>query len=123
MTNAHTPQELKRQIIQLLEEGPMVPGSIKKQWNVCGMPGCRCKDPVDPQKHGPYWQLSFTLAGKSTSMFIKDDEYERMRKATDRYRQFKALSLRLGQSCVEEEREERRKRKRRKKEGTSGVLI
>jgi hypothetical protein len=64
----------------------MIPESIKKQWNVCRMPGCRCKDTRAPKKHGPYYQLSFTLAGKSTSMFIKDAEYEQMRSANDRYR-------------------------------------
>ena len=68
--------QIRGRLVELLNEGPMLPGSIKKQWNVCGMPGCRCKDPENPQKHGPYFQLSFTLAGKSTSMFVKDDEYE-----------------------------------------------
>jgi hypothetical protein len=104
--------ELKRSLIALLEEGQMIPGSIKKQWNVCGMPGCRCKDPREPRKHGPYYQLSFTLAGKSTSMFIKDAEYELMRTANDRYRKFKALSLELVQAYVRKERQERKNRRR-----------
>ncbi len=106
---------IKARLVKLLAEGVMIPGSIKKQWNVCGMPGCRCKDPDDPQKHGPYWQLSFTLAGRSTSMFVKNEEYEQMLTATERYRRFKALSLELVQAYVEKEREERRSRKRRKK--------
>ena len=29
--------------------GPMLPGSISKQWNVCGKPGCQCKDPREPK--------------------------------------------------------------------------
>ena len=37
--------------------GPMLPGSISEQWNVCGKPDCRCKDPKKPRKHGPYYQL------------------------------------------------------------------
>ena len=105
---------IKESIIGLLAEGPMMPGSINKQWNVCGMPGCRCKDPKNPQKHGPYHQLSFTLAGKSSSMFVQDIEYERIKEATDRYREFKALSLQLVQAYVMEEREERKNRKRKK---------
>jgi hypothetical protein len=49
--------QLKRQLTRL---GPMNPGSIGKQWNVCGTPGCRCKDPKDPRKHRPYYQFSYT---------------------------------------------------------------
>jgi hypothetical protein len=107
-------KKFKDQLIELLNEGPMIPGSIKKQWNVCGMPGCRCKDPKNPQKHGPYFQLSFTLAGKSTSMFVKEEEFEQMSEATERYHKFKSLSLQLVQSYVNEERAERANRSRSK---------
>ena len=105
-----TVDELRAQIVELLEAGPMIPGSIRKQWNVCGMPGCRCKDPENPRKHGPYHQLSFTLAGKSTTMFVKEDEYDRISAAVQRYHEFKSLSLLLIQSYVEEERGARRAR-------------
>lgn len=30
--------------------GPMLPGSISTQWNVCGKSGCRCKDQDNPKK-------------------------------------------------------------------------
>ena len=103
-------EKLKAQIGELLEAGPMIPGRIRKQWNVCGMPGCRCKDPDNPRKHGPYHQLSFTLAGKGTTMFVKDDEYERISAAVERYHEFKSLSLQLVQSYVEQERMARRQR-------------
>ncbi len=103
------PEEIRQRLIDLLNEGPLLPGSIKKQWNVCGMPGCRCKDPDNPRKHGPYFQLSFTLAGKSTSMFVKEEECEHMMVATQRYRQFKALSLLLVQSYIAGERSKRKK--------------
>lgn len=102
-------------MIDLLNEGPLLPGSIRKQWNVCGMPGCRCKDSDDPRKHGPYFQLSFTLGGKSSSMFVKEEEFEPMVVVTERYRRFKALSLLLVQSYVEEERNKRKQRKRNRK--------
>ena len=104
-------KQIVEQLMELLNEGPMLPGSIKKQWNVCGMPSCRCKDPDNPQKHGPYNQLSFTLAGKSTSMFVKDDELDYMTEVAERYRHFKALSLKLTQSYVAEERDKRKRRK------------
>ena len=109
------PEEIRQRLIELLNEGPLLPGSIKKQWNVCGMPGCRCKDSDDPRKHGPYFQLSFTLAGKSTSMFVKEQEFEDMMALTERYRRFKALSLLLVQSYVAEQRDKRKQRNRNRK--------
>ncbi len=61
-------EQLKQKLLNL---GPVLPGSISEQWNVCGTPGCKCKDPKTPQKHGPYYQLSFSVGGRSSSMFIK----------------------------------------------------
>ncbi|MGC9328602.1 MAG: DUF6788 family protein [Candidatus Hinthialibacter sp.] len=29
----------------------MRPGALSQQYNVCGNPRCRCKDPQHPQKH------------------------------------------------------------------------
>jgi len=61
-------EQLKRQLAQL---GPKHPGSLSAQYNVCGKPSCRCKDPKEPQKHGPYYQLSFTWRGKSRTRFVR----------------------------------------------------
>lgn len=46
-----TLQRIQRQLATL---GPVLPGSLSEQWNVCGTPGCRCKAPANPKKHGPY---------------------------------------------------------------------
>ena len=77
--------DIKKQIAQLEE---LRPGSLSKQYNVCGSPGCRCKA-TPPQKHGPYYHLSYTRRGKGgTRAFKKDDipvlkthlvNYERLR--------------------------------------------
>lgn len=88
-------KELKR--IKKLEEslaqiGPMLPGGITEQWNVCGKAGCKCKDPDKPKKHGPYFQLSFTVAGKSSSLFIKREDLAVARRAVKNYARFKALT-------------------------------
>ena len=80
---------------KLAELGPMLPGSISEQWNVCGTPGCRCKDPKNPIKHGPYYQLSFTVGRKSSTMFIRKEDVPEARRRIKRYQQFKALSTEL----------------------------
>ena len=70
------------------------PGSLSKQYNVCGHAQCRCKaDP--PQRHGPYHQVSFTWRGKNTSRFVRKADlarvtrelrnYERLRELTDEW--------------------------------------
>lgn len=48
-------ESIKRQLRGM---GAFLPGSLSKQYNVCGNPTCRCKDPKHPRRHGPYWQLS-----------------------------------------------------------------
>ena len=81
-------EQLNKKLVQL---GPMLPGSISEQWNVCGTPGCRCKDPDEPVKHGPYYQLSYTVGGKSSTMFIKKEDLPEARRRLKRYKQFKEL--------------------------------
>ena len=63
----------------LSEMGEMRPGSLSMQYNVCGNPSCRCKDKENPQKHGPYYQLSYTHKGKSTTEFVKAEKVNEVR--------------------------------------------
>ena len=79
----------------LLRLGPILPGSISTQWNVCGKPGCRCKDPKKPRKHGPYHQLSFTVDGKSSSLFVKKPQLRELRSCIKRYQEFRTLNTKL----------------------------
>src|SRR5208337_2581139 len=88
----------------LMSLGPLHPGSLSEQYNVCGKPGCRCKDPRHPRRHGPYYQLNYVFRGKKTSLFIPFDQvaklraqlanYKSLRRSTD---QWIALALRLAQ--------------------------
>jgi hypothetical protein len=79
----------------LQELGPFLPGSISQQFNVCGNPTCRCKDPKNPQRHGPYYQLSFTVNGRSSTRFIKPAELSEARRRLHRFKRFKLLNARL----------------------------
>ena len=85
-------EKLEQSLAQI---GPMLPGGITEQWNVCGKAGCKCKDPDKPKKHGPYFQLSFTVGGKSSSMFIKREHLAEARRAVKNYARFKALTHQL----------------------------
>lgn len=85
---------LQRQIekvkCDLVALGDLRPGSLSTQYNVCGSPGCRCKaDP--PVKHGPYYQISYTRKGKSSTKFVKKEDLPAVRKQLKNYERMKLL--------------------------------
>jgi hypothetical protein len=80
-------EKVKRDLIAL---GDLRPGSLSTQYNVCGTPGCRCKaDP--PKKHGPYYQVSFSRKGKSSSKFVKKENLPAIRRQLKNYERMKEL--------------------------------
>jgi hypothetical protein len=94
-------QRIERLLGKLHDLGPMLPGSISEQWNVCGTLGCACKAAKNPVKHGPYYQLSFSVKGRSSTMFIKPENVVEARRRIKRYKQFKELSFELVQANVD----------------------
>lgn len=97
-------EHLKRQLAEL---GPMHPGSLSEQYNVCGKPGCRCKAPQHPRKHGPYYQLSFTWRGKSRTRFVRAERLAGMRQKIANYKRFRELTEAWVDLVVEREQQER----------------
>jgi hypothetical protein len=102
-------QKIKEEIMSLGLE--LQPGLLTQQYNVCGSPGCRCKaDP--PQKHGPYYQLSFTRKGRSRTQFVRRHDlslvqeqvrnYQRLKTLTDRW---VALGMALARLRLREQHE------------------
>ena len=99
-------QQIERQIAQIKTElvalGPLHPGSLSRQFNVCGKAGCSCKDRSNPRRHGPYYKVSYVYRGQFTSRFVPREDvkavrselanYKRLRKLTDAW---VGLSLRL----------------------------
>lgn len=95
---------------QLAELGHFRPGSLSKQYNVCGKPDCRCKA-TPPKKHGPYYQLSFSRKGRSKTKFVRREDvatvqeqlrnYRRMRELVDKWID---LELELSQLELQEGR-------------------
>lgn len=82
-------ETVKRKLAAL---GDMRPGSLSTQFNVCGNPTCRCKDPENPKRHGPYYQLSYTHKGRSKSEFVKKEDLEMVKKQLKNYQQLKKLT-------------------------------
>ena len=87
--------------------GPMHPGSVSEQYNICGSAGCKCKDTKKPKKHGPYYQLSYTWRGRSSTKFIRPDQLAGMREKVETYKRFRALMNEWIDLAVDRERLER----------------
>jgi len=102
--------ELKKRIKKIRKElnnlDLVLPGSITVQWYSCKKKGCKCMDKENPVKHGPYYQLSYTIDGKSSTMLIKDKDLVKAKKAIKNYRRFRELNKELLQSYISLIREE-----------------
>jgi hypothetical protein len=78
---------IKRELTAI---GPLHPGSISRQYNVCGSASCRCK--TDPaQRHGPYYQLSYAHRRKSTSTFVRELDLPEVEQQLRNYERLRAL--------------------------------
>jgi hypothetical protein len=89
----------------------MRPGSLSRQYSACQKPGCKCVDPVKPQKHGPFYQLSYSHRGKTTTQFVRPQFVPEVRKQLVAYKRFKrltdkwvALALELSKLKMEQAR-------------------
>ena len=87
-------QTLEKQLTkikgELAELGDLRPGSLSEQYNVCGTPNCQCKaDP--PKKHGPYYQLSYTRKGKSTTRFVRAKDLATVKQQMKNYKRLRTL--------------------------------
>jgi len=98
MTPERRIEQFKERMARL---GPLHPGSISRQFNVCGKAHCRCKDRQHPVKHGPYYQLSYVVGGRSTSRFLKREEVGEARRRIKRYQALKKWMAELVQASVE----------------------
>ena len=85
-------QRINQLKAQLGEIGPMRPGSLSRQYNVCGKPGCRCKDPKNPRRHGPYHQLNYVYGGKKTSEFVRPQNLKQVRTHLANYKRYRRLT-------------------------------
>lgn len=103
-------EKIKEEIASL---GDLRPGALSQQYNACGNPRCRCKE--DPsRRHGPFYQLSYTWHGKSTTRHVRRNDvvqvkqqlrnYGRLRRLVDRW---VTLGMELSRLRLQEQPEAR----------------
>ncbi len=88
-------------LAEMLQKAEALPGKITKQFNVCGTPNCKCKDKENPQKHGPYYYLSFTFKKKGRTMAIPEELVEEVQKKNENFKKMKLLLEDLAEVSIE----------------------
>ena len=111
-------KQIERIRSELMTLGPMRPGALSRQYAACQKPGCACVDPVNPKKHGPFYQLSYSHQGKSTTRFVRPGYVVQIKKELVAYKRFRdltqkwvTLALTLSQLRLEQARREEDQKK------------
>jgi len=95
MKNKTSDEQLESEIEaikqNLLALGSMHPGSVSRQYQACGNPTCRCMDPKNPQKHGPYYKLAYVHRGKPVCRFVRAACVDEMKARLAVYKKFRSL--------------------------------
>jgi hypothetical protein len=80
-----------RQVIgQLTELGFIRSGSLAPRYNYCGKPTCRCHA-EPPQPHGPYFQWTAKINGKTVNRRLSTREAELYQTWIDNDRRLRAI--------------------------------
>ena len=84
-----------RQLAERIADiGYIAAGSITHRYTRCGTPTCRCRaDP--PQPHGPYWQWTAKIDGKTVTRRLNQTEARLYQQWIDNDRQLRALIDRM----------------------------
>jgi hypothetical protein len=85
---------------ELADIGYITAGSITRRHTRCGNQNCRCHaDP--PQRHGPYWQWTAKVDGKTVTRRLTDSEAELYQRWIDNDRQLRAVISQMRQVAAE----------------------
>jgi hypothetical protein len=77
-------------LVEIGEIGFIRSGSVAPRFNYCGKPNCRCHaDP--PQPHGPYWQWTAKVDGKTVNRRLSAREAELYQEWIGNDRKLRAL--------------------------------
>jgi len=79
---------------RIADIGFVMPGSLIQRHTRCGTPTCRCHaDP--PQLHGPYWQWTTKVDGKTITRRLTNDEAALYQEWTTNDRELRDLTHKM----------------------------
>ncbi|MFH1834119.1 MAG: DUF6788 family protein [bacterium] len=91
-------QALKREILPL---GFVRPGSLVRRFMPCGNPVCRCMA-TPPQLHGPYYQWSYKIAGKTRTIRLSEEQARLCQQWVRNHKRLKRLVRQMEQLSLKE---------------------
>lgn len=75
-------------------------GSVVSRYTSCGKPGCRCvADP--PRRHGPYYQWSRALRGKTVTRRLNEHQAELYRDWIANHKRLETIIAQMMKVSVE----------------------
>jgi len=84
---------------QLADIGYIVAGSLAQRHNRCGKPNCACHaDP--PQLHGPYWQWTAKVNGKTVNRRLTQRQAELYQEWIDNDRRQRAIIAKMREAAA-----------------------
>jgi hypothetical protein len=87
-------RQIATELTRLARTGNVLPGSIQQRHTRCGRTGCACQgDP--PRPHGPYWQWTRKVAGKTVTRRLTTEQSQRYRPWIETDRRIRELLARL----------------------------
>lgn len=85
---------------QLADVGYIAAGSITRRHTRCSNQNCRCHgDP--PQMHGPYWQWTAKVDGKTVTRRLSQTEAELYQEWINNDRQLRAITAQMRHVAAE----------------------
>lgn len=90
----------RRLAAALADVGFTLQGSIVRRELTCSSPGCHCHD-NPPHLHGPYWQWSTAIQGKSVSRNLSPEVARTYRDWIDNRKRAEALLHEMKQVAAE----------------------
>jgi len=85
--------------VELATVGFISPGSVVSRYTSCGKPGCRCQADL-PQRHGPYYQWSRAVAGKTFSRRLNQAEAKLYRSWIGNRRRLEQIIAQMEQTSA-----------------------
>lgn len=100
-------EDIARSLSQI---GFVLPGTLMSRSTRCGKPGCKCQgDP--PQLHGPYWEWTRKVKGKTVTVRLNDAEAARYKPWFEDWRRLRELVAELQELSLRVLDEERGRKK------------
>ena len=93
------PKHVQAAVEKLSQTRPMRRGSLGERWLKCGKPNCACAT-REEARHGPYFSLTRTVAGRTQSRRLTAHQADRARRQVAAGRGFRRQLEAYWEACA-----------------------